>query len=69
MKRLLHRLFRRHRFEPYELFVEPTVFADEGTMAIPVNPELRVWYIGYVCACGEPGYATRFSGPETPLDA
>jgi hypothetical protein len=56
MKRLLHKLFRRHKFIPFELYLEPTVWADTGTVTVPENPELQVWYVGYACSCGEPGY-------------
>lgn len=52
MRRLLHKLFARHNFEPYELLLpEPHTFND------PLPQEPRIWYVGYHCRCGEPGYA------------
>ena len=43
MRRLLHKLFRRHRFERYELTIENL----DG---------VHTYYVGYNCRCGEPGY-------------
>jgi hypothetical protein len=40
MRRFLHRLFRRHKFEPFQLIDEDGV----------------IYYFGHWCACGEYGY-------------
>jgi len=58
MRRLLHRLFRRHRFEPYELIEDGVpLTTSEGVHTISHDPNgLKVWYVGYVCKCGQPGF-------------
>lgn len=58
MKRLLHRLFGSHKFTPYGLVEDglPITLPD-GTRGPDPDPNgLKVWYIGYRCWCGEPGY-------------
>ena len=59
MKRLLHRLFRRHKFQPFELVWEnaPVTSSDGSPPALSSDPKApKVWYVGYVCSCGEPGF-------------
>lgn len=57
MRRLMHKLFRRHRFEPFEL--EEDYLPMSGSSY--AKPQLRtegpkVWYVGFRCSCGEPGF-------------
>lgn len=58
MKRLFHKLFRRHNFEPFELVEDNVpVTTGDGERAISTDPNgLKVWYVGYRCSCGEPGF-------------
>lgn len=57
MKRLLHKLFRAHTFVPFEL-VEETLPEEQrfGSPARLRETGPRVWYVGYQCSCGEPGF-------------
>lgn len=52
LKRLLHKLFRRHRWERFELRELIKQCAGEGQC----HCEFNVWYVGYRCSCGEQGY-------------
>ena len=57
MRRLLHKLFRRHHFEPFYLVTkgpETTVNGDPDTYD-PYG--IETWYVGYACSCGESGFS------------
>lgn len=58
MRRLLHRMFKRHRFEPFELIEDnvPVTIGDGGPVISKDPNSPKVWYVGYKCRCGTPGF-------------
>lgn len=57
MKRLLHKLFRRHNFVPFQLeedFLPHT--STDGSPPVLRTEGPKVWYVGFRCDCGEPGF-------------
>ncbi len=47
-----------HAFTEYHLTEPGSVYDSDGKW-VPFATTERVWYTGYACACGEPGFRLK----------